>query len=74
MSKVFKAVIGGVGSLFGGLSTPAAPEVKPPAPAPDPDDPRLRTLARRRAAERSQGTGSREGTRLTNGTFSSSQL
>lgn len=71
MSKVFRTILSPITALF--PEAPAAPEVKPPAEMPDPEDPRLRTQARRRAAKRSAESG-RESTRLSDSTFSSTQL
>ena len=74
MSKMFKAVFSPITALLG-AETPPAPEVKEPALMPDPDDPRIRTLARRNAAKRS-ATGGRDSTRLSGSdtTFSNTQL
>lgn len=74
MAKFFSSIQGPLGKMFFGEDESPAPTVKPPATLADPDDPRLRTLARRRAAQRS-GVSGRESTRLTGrGTFSQTQL
>lgn len=73
MAKFFKSIQGPLGNMFLG-DDKEAQTVTPVATQPDPQDPRLKTLARRTAAQRSS-VGGRESTRLSGrGSFSSSQL
>jgi hypothetical protein len=64
MSKVFKSVLGGVASIFGGGAKPPAPP--PPTPMPDSQSPAA-LAARRKAMAKQMGSTGRESTMLSSG-------
>jgi hypothetical protein len=72
MSKIVKAVVGGVASIFGGGS-PKPPPAPKPVPMADPQSPEVQA-ARRRAMQRQMGSSGRESTMLSGGVFGSDTL